>query len=48
MKYEGHSKVLAGLTIVGNTIIELAKIVVPAAGVAMFFYGPTILPWYKK
>lgn len=48
LKYDGNSKVVAGITVVGNTVIALAKILVPAAGVAMLFYGPQILPWYKK
>lgn len=48
MKYEGNSKVVAGLTIVGNTVIGLAKVVVPALGIAVLLYGPQVLPWYKK
>lgn len=48
MIYKGNSKVVAGITIVGNTLIGLAKVVIPAVGLAMFFYGPGVLPWYKK
>lgn len=48
MNYEGNSQVIAGLAIVGNTVVGLAKVLIPAVGLAMFLYGPGVLPWYKK
>lgn len=47
MKYEGDSKVLHGINLIGGYSFKIAKVVTIGMVVLVFFNGPEVLPWYK-